>query len=67
MIASVPLIELRRGGRRGPVVVLLMALVVLAGLVVVGFVDFCPDGFARACVHAFLGYMTGADCECVPD
>jgi len=63
----VGLIERARAGQVGPIVVLLMALVAVIGLVVVGFVDFCPDGFARDCVHVLLGNLTGASCECVPE
>jgi hypothetical protein len=35
------------------------------GLVLIGFVDFCPDGFMRHCVHAIQGYLQDAACECV--
>jgi hypothetical protein len=44
-----------------------MAVVVVAGLVLIGFADFCPEGFVRQCVHAWIGKLTGASCECVPE
>lgn len=62
-----PLVKLDRAGNTGPIVFLLMAVGVLVGLLLVGFVDFCPDGFTRACVHVILGKLTGTSCECVPE
>jgi hypothetical protein len=61
------LIERARAGNTGPFVFLLMVVVVVVGLVVLGFIDFCPEGFARNCVHVILGTLTGASCECVPE
>jgi hypothetical protein len=62
-----PLIERGRAGNTGPVVFLVMVVVVVVGLVVVGFIDFCPEGFARNCANVLLGKLTGASCECVPE
>lgn len=61
------LIERARAGNTGPIVFLLMVLVVVVGLVVVGFIDFCPEGFARNCVQVLVGKLTGVSCECVPE
>jgi hypothetical protein len=60
-----PLIQRARAGHAGPIILVGMAAIVIAALILIGFVDFCPEGFVRECVHAWIGKLTGASCECV--
>jgi hypothetical protein len=60
-----PLVTLKPLGSRGPLLLILFVLFVVV-LFVIGLVDTCPDGFIRHCVHAWVGYLTGTSCECVP-
>ena len=62
-----PLIERGPAGHWGPTVVIGAAAVAFALLLLVGSVDFCPDGFVRDCVHAVQGYLDGAACQCIPE
>jgi hypothetical protein len=59
-------IQLERQGNTGPVILLLLIVAVAVGLVVIGFIDFCPEGFVRDCVHAVWGYFSDFACECMP-
>jgi hypothetical protein len=60
--------RIKRGlaGNKGPMVVALAALIIVAGLLFVALVNTCPEGLVRDCATGVLGKLVGFTCECVP-